>query len=128
MTHNATKSLGKLDKDLDYIFNFNIILFCFVYWSRGQGWACWGKHCPNICFWPIMRHGAHNLAHARLHLHLARPHASFTAWSFCLHLRENSSSLGTNVAILSQNHNIQVDIGFIISKLIDGVPSHSREA
>ena len=44
---------------------------------------------------------------ARSHFHSAgsRPfHASFIAWSSCPHLRENYSSLGTNVIIPSQNH------------------------
>ena len=41
---------------------------------------------------------------ARSHPHSAGPHPSFTARSSCLHLRGNSSSLGTNVTILGQNH------------------------
>ena len=47
------------------------------------------------------------LPHARSHLYLARPcpsHASFTALSSCPHLHGNSSLLGTNVRIPSQNY------------------------
>ena len=40
-----------------------------------------------------------------------------------LHMCENSSSLGTNVIIIT---NTQVDVTFIIPKLIDEVPSHAK--
>ena len=42
---------------------------------------------------------------------------------FLPHLCGTSSSLGTNVT-----KRIQVDIAFIIPKLIDGVPSHAKRA
>jgi hypothetical protein len=44
---------------------------------------------------------------ARSHLHSVGPHpchSSFTAQSYCPHLRGNSSSLGTNVTIPGQNY------------------------
>jgi hypothetical protein len=41
-------------------------------------------------------------------------------------LHGNSFSLGTNVTIPGKTTNIQVGITFIISKLIDGVPSHAK--
>ena len=66
---------------------------------------------------------------ARSHLHSVRPrpsHASFIVWSSYLHLHGNSSSLGINVTIPVKITNIQVDITFIIPKLIDGVPSHVK--
>jgi hypothetical protein len=49
---------------------------------------------------------AKNLSGVRLQFHsvgsgltLPPSHASFTTWSFCPHMRGNSSSLGTNVTI-----------------------------
>ena len=56
-------------------------------------------------------------------------HTSFTARPSCPHLREKSPSLAANVTIYPvQIINIQVDLTFIIFKLIDGVPSRAKAA
>ena len=56
-------------------------------------------------------------------------HTSFTARPSCPHLREKSPALAANVTIYPvQIINIQVDLTFIIFKLIDGVPSRAEAA
>ena len=68
---------------------------------------------------------------AKSHMCSAGPrpsHASFTARSSCPLLHGNSSSLGTNVIVLGQIYKYSSWHHFIISKLIDGFPSHAKGA
>ena len=71
------------------------------------------------------------MSRARSHFHSARPyssHTSFTTQSSFPHLHGNSSHWEPMWQYPVKITNIQVDITFIIPKLIDGVPSHAKGA